>query len=219
MPSSTYYLRSLGMLQSLPEGAIRGLEQHMSVRFFERRRVIFTQGMPAENVHLLVEGTVELSLSEGGKETILLVLTPGEFIGEPPNDPSAGYPVQARALEDCLVCTIGRRELALLVEAHPQLAWQMLTWLGRNTGQAYTRIHALASCEVPDKLLALLRQLADRHGVPTQDGLEISVRLTQHEIAALIGSCREAVSRGLKALRDRGLITVNSRYITLRVPA
>ncbi|HEX2999012.1 MAG TPA: helix-turn-helix domain-containing protein, partial [Armatimonadota bacterium] len=76
-----------------------------------------------------------------------------------------------------------------------------------------------ASCEVPDKLLALLKQLAERHGVPTNEGMEIGVRLTQNELAALIGSCREAVSRGLKSLRERGLIRVRAHTITLLASA
>ncbi|NLC55861.1 MAG: Crp/Fnr family transcriptional regulator [Armatimonadetes bacterium] len=219
MPWSTYYLRNLGLLDGLPDAVGRALEQHVRVQAFTRRQVVFAQGAPAEAVYLLAEGMVELVRREGTRETILLVLTPGDFIGEPLEDPSQGHPVQARALEASIVCSIARPELEAILLAHPALAWRLLTWLSRNTSQAYTRIHALASCEVPEKLLGLLRHLADRHGVPTQEGLEIPVRLTQHELAALIGSCREAVSRGLKALRARGLISVNSRYITLRQPA
>lgn len=219
MPSSTYYLRNLGLLQGLPDAMARALEPHMRVQRYARREVIFAQGATADNVFILAEGTVELSRVQGNREMILLVLTPGEFIGEPLEDPEAARAIQARALEDCVVCIVGRRELEAVVQAHPALAWRLLTLLSRNTSQAYARILTLASCEVPDKLLALIQNLADRHGVPTQDGLEITVRLTQHELAALIGSCREAVSRGLKALRDRGLITINARHITLRSPA
>lgn len=219
MPSSAFYLRSLGLLEGIPEGAGRALEQHMRVLTFARRQVVFSEGAPADDVYLLAEGAIELLRREGGKETILLVLTPGEFFGEPQDDPARGYPVQARALEESVVCAIGRKELEAAAQAHPVLAWRLLTWLSRNTSQAYARIHALASCAVPDKLLGLLRQLADRHGVRTQEGVEIPVRLTHHELAALIGSCREAVSRGLKALRDRGIITVHSHRIILRLPA
>ncbi|MBI3944934.1 MAG: Crp/Fnr family transcriptional regulator [Armatimonadetes bacterium] len=218
MPSSTYYLRSLGLLQGLPEGAARAIDQRTSVRTFERRQVIFSQGVPADTVYLLVEGTAELSRVDGSRETILLVLTPGELVGELTVSESAVYPVQARALNGCVVCAIGRRELAELVHAYPPLAWHLLTWASRNMAQAYGRIHDLASCEVPDKLLALIRHLAVRHGVPTPEGVLITLRFTQQELAALIGSCREAVSRGLKSLRDRGLISMNSRHITLRAP-
>ena len=72
--------------------------------------------------------------------------------------------------------------------------------------------HSIARLEVTDKLM--IRHLAGRHGVPTADGQNHALRLTHHDLAALIGSCREAVSRGLKALRDRGVIAVR-RYITL----
>lgn len=219
MPSGAYYLRNLGLLEGLPDGAGRLLEQQWRVQRFGRRETILEQGAPAEQVHLLAEGSVELVRREQEKETILVVLTPGEFVVGPIEDAAAGYPVCARALDDCVVCTIGHKELEAASQAYPVLAWRLLMWSGRNTEQAYSRIQSLASCEVPDKLLALIRHLAGRHGVATDDGLEITLRLTHHEMAALIGSCREAVSRGLKALRDRGLISVNARHITLRGPA
>lgn len=219
MASSTYYLRNLGLLQGLPDGAARALEQSLRVEHFARKATIFAQGEPAEEVFLLAQGTVELVRHEAGREAILLVLAAGELMDEPAESAGAGHTVQARALTDCVVCSIGRGELEALVRQYPPLGWRLLTWVGRTTRQAYQRIHSLSSCEVPDKLLAVIRYLAERHGVPTHEGLLIDVRLTQHELAALIGSCREAVSRGLKSLRDRGVISMDSRHITLRVPA
>ncbi|HOJ21009.1 MAG TPA: Crp/Fnr family transcriptional regulator [Armatimonadota bacterium] len=216
MPSGAYYLRNLGLLEGLPEGACRLLEQQWRVHHYGRRETIVEQGAPADQVHLLAEGSAELVRREQEKETILVVLSPGEFIMGPVEDATAGSLVCARALDECAVCTIGQRELEAIIQMYPMLAWRLLTWSSRNTEQAYSRIQSLASCEVTDKLLALIRHLAGRHGVPTADGLEITLRLTHHDLAALIGSCREAVSRGLKALRDRGVIAVNARCITLR---
>lgn len=218
MPSGAYYLRNLGLLEGLPEGAGRLIEQQWRVQRFGRREAIIEQGAPADQVHLLAEGSAELVRRDHGKETILVVLNPGEFIVGPVEDTTARCPTCARALGECVVCTIGQKELEAASQAYPLLAWRLLTWSSRNTEQAYSRIQSLASCEVPDKLLALIRHLAGRHGVPTEQGLEITLRLTHHEMAALIGSCREAVCRGLKALRDRGLIAVNARTITLREP-
>lgn len=216
MPSGTYYLRNLGLLDGLPEGAGRILDQHLRVQRFGRHEVIFEQGGLAERIYLLIQGTVELARCEDGKEVTLLMLTAGELIAGPAQDAASGYPARARALAECVVCSIGCRELDSAAQALPALAWRILVLSNRNTAEAYARIHSLASCEVPDKLLALIRHLARRHGVPTEEGLRISMRLTHNELATLIGSCREAVSRGLKALRDRGLISISARQITLR---
>ena len=139
---------------------------------------------------------------EQEKETILVVLTPVSSLWAV-EDVTAGYPVCARALDECAVCTIGQKGVG--GDQPDVLCWPgaLLTWSSRNTDQA-TRAFNRSPLAVTDSSLALIRHLADRHGVPTADGLEITLRLTHHDLAALIGSCREAVSRGLKALRDRG---------------
>jgi CRP/FNR family transcriptional regulator len=122
-----------------------------------------------------------------GRELALGILGPGDLIGEPDGSPSVST---VRSLRVCHLRTIAPSDAADLLAARARRAASLAA--------------DLAWADVPTRLLARLRDLADRFGRPTAEGTAIGIRLSQDQLAHLCGSTRETVNRSLRMLVVRG---------------
>ncbi len=177
----------------------------------KRGETIFSEGDPARRIYVVASGRVKIfKLSAEGKEQILHVFGPGEPFAEVAVFIGNTYPAHAVALEPSTLLIIPRREFASLIEKDPTLALEMLASLAQRLKQFAAMIESLSLQEVPARLAGHLRYLAGKQGSPT-----VHLDLPKGQLAALLGTTPETLSRILNKMSATGAIQVNRSAITI----
>jgi CRP-like cAMP-binding protein len=188
-------------------------------RAFRRGASITVQGGYGDGVFVLLRGRVKVSLDTAdGHEIVLTVLRPGDLIGEFEAIDHDGGPRTASnvALEPVDTRAMTGEEFRSYLDSHPQIGLAVLRSIIHRLRAADQRRIDSGSHETAQRLARLLVELADEHGRPTLDGVDVDIPLTQQELASLIASSRESIVRSLRSLRARRLVTTGRRRITIR---
>jgi CRP/FNR family transcriptional regulator len=167
------------------------------------------EGQPANSVYLLCAGRVKLSTcSEEGKAVILRIAVPGEILGLPANISGKPHEATAQVLDDCRVGIVDRQEFITFIETYPAAAHNALWQLSNKYLHAHEQVCALGlSSSAGDKLIRLLLQWCD--GAASGGPVRIAAIHTHGEMAEMIGTSRETVTRLIKDLKTRGLIELS----------
>lgn len=208
-------LRTIPLFKVLGEEGIRALVQAGPSRRHASGHFICYQGDPGDRLYVVVDGLVKVVFtSERGDEMVLNTLGSGAIFGELALLTESPRSASIVAVEPTYVFMLPRARLLELMRQHPGLADEFLRMLGQLVRRLTEQIGDLAFLDLAGRLAKLLLQLADKHG-QTQGGV-LHRRLTQSDLAAMIGASRPAVNRALQSLAARGLITLRGHTITLR---
>jgi len=180
----------------------------------DRGETIFNEGDPADRIYVVERGRVKIfKLSAEGKEQILHVFGPGEPFAEVAVFIGDTYPAHAVALEPSDLLIIPRRDFAGLIERDPSLALEMLASLAQRLKQFAAMIEALSLQEVPTRLAGHLRYLAEQQGSDT-----VTLDLPKGQLAALLGTTPETLSRIFNKMTAAGAIRTSRSTITILDP-
>jgi CRP-like cAMP-binding protein len=217
-PRERNLLRSVSIFSDLDGTSAAALERLADLREYPDGAVVVSQDDPGDSLFVLVSGRVKVVLyGDSGREIILSIFkAPGDFFGEMSlldNQPRSATVIAA---ERSRLLVLSRRDFQAHIESHPRTALRVLTELSRRLRQADGVIGNLALLDVYGRLAGKLRELAAADGEETEEGLVLRQRPTQSEIAAMIGTSRETVSRALSDLARRGLVVISGRRLVLR---
>jgi CRP/FNR family transcriptional regulator, cyclic AMP receptor protein len=185
-------------------------------RFRKGARII-VQGDHSDNVFITLSGLIKVTLdTPDGREIVLTVLGAGDLLGE--FEVIEGMP--QRSAGNVAVLPVECRvipgdEFMAALETHPQLLLTMVRVILSRLRAADRRREASASMGVSRSLATFLVELVDRYGTPDGSVVDISIHLTQEELASLISTSRDSAVRGLSTLRTRGLIATRRRQIVV----
>jgi CRP/FNR family cyclic AMP-dependent transcriptional regulator len=185
-------------------------------RFRKGARII-VQGDHSDDVFLILSGLAKVTLdTPDGREIVLTVLGAGDVLGEfevIEDMPQRAAGNVAVLPVECRV--IPGDEFMAALEAHPQMLLAMVRVILSRLHAADRRREASASMGVSRSLASFLVELVDRYGSPDGSVIDISIHLTQEELASLISTSRDSAVRGLSTLRTRGLIATRRRQIVV----
>lgn len=181
-------------------------------RSFGRGESIFFEGDPGEGFYMVAEGQVKIfKMSLDGKEQILHIFGPGEPFGEVPVFHGQPFPANALSLSKTRLLFFPRRQFVELVTANPSLALNLLAMLSLRLRRFAAQIESLSLKEVPGRLAAYLVYLAEEQGSTKQVTLDIP----KGQLASLLGTIPETLSRIFARMTEEGLIRVEGRTIYL----
>jgi CRP/FNR family cyclic AMP-dependent transcriptional regulator len=204
---------------ALPAAALEGLARSMQRRLYRRGQVIFHQDDPGGAVYVIEQGCVKVVLSSlDGEELLLRVLGEGEIFGELALLDGRPRSATVIALEDTVAHVLERSAFLAFLRAHPEATLDLCRALAELIRRLTEQVEDLALFDVPRRLERKLLELAETHGQPTPEGLRIDVRLTQSELASMIGTSRATVNACLATLEARGIIRREGQRIVLRRP-
>ena len=169
---------------------------------------LYAQGEPAHTLFLILDGFVKTSrICEDGKEITIELLKYGDIAGAIPNrqQPSE-HEETARAIGDVVVQRVLARELRAAMEVNPRLAVFVADYLARSKRSAERRVLRAMIQSVDRRVIETLVELAGSFGARCPHGFSLEIRLTQQDIADLVGASRPVVSSILSGLRKRGLL-------------
>lgn len=183
-------------------------------RKYGRGEMIFTPGDPDEQLYFLRSGTVRVYKTYGDyKEATVALLKDGGVFGKLDLTESGSQDEFAEASTEAQLATVRKPAVAWLIKRRPDLALSLFSTISERVKQSDALVVTLLHREVTSRLASLLSNLANRFGERNGSETLIDVRLTHMELANMIASTREAVSKAMTELQREGLIEVRSRRI------
>jgi CRP/FNR family transcriptional regulator, cyclic AMP receptor protein len=197
-------LRQSGFFCDLPKGSLEELEKVKYASAYPQGAVLFVEGQAPRGVYIVCGGRVKLSTtSREGKTLILRIAQAGEVLGLHATVSGKPYELTGETLQPCQLDFIRRDDFLRFLQHHGDACLNAAQHLSQNCQNAYEMIRSLGlSHSVGEKLARLLLEWAS-DGETTKDGIRIKVSLTHEEIAQLIGTSRETVTRVLSEFREK----------------
>lgn len=210
-------LRNSGFFCNLPKGALENLERIKYASAFPQGAILFVEGQSARGAYIICSGRVKLSTtSRDGKTLILRIAEAGEVLGLHATVSGKPYELTAETLQPCQLDFIKCEDFMHFLQNHADACLNAAQHLSQTVQNAYEMIRSLGlSHSVSEKLARLLLEWAT-DGDPTKDGIRIKVSLTHEEIAQLIGTSRETVTRVLGEFREQHLAQLHGSTLLIQ---
>src|ERR671913_1959800 len=186
-------------------------------RRFAAKDMIFAPGDPDGQLYFLLEGTVRLYKIYGEyKEATVALLKNGGVFGELTLEETPRQNAFAEAVTDVRLARVRKSALNEVIKRHPDFATKLFFSFSERLRQSDEVIESLLNREVAARLATLLVNLGDRFGETEGSGtVLLKVRLTHQDLANMIVSTREAVSKVMSEFQRAGLIEVRNRRISV----
>jgi CRP/FNR family cyclic AMP-dependent transcriptional regulator len=190
------------------------------VRTTKRRRGewIFVLGDSADSIYLLREGRIKITtLAEGGHEVLHEIIGPGEIFGDTSTLLHIPRTTSAQALEVSLLCEIPRKAFETLLSMYPELSFKLLKSVGMRLKQAEAQLVNVICNDISHRVRQTLIDLMVKESGATPDQ-PIKIKITQQDLANLIGASRQKTWQILKELEDSGVLRLMYRSILVIAP-
>ena len=169
--------------------------------------MLLFEGEPAETLYFVVDGAVKVfKTSQDGKEQILQIIRPGESFNDVPVFSGDINLTSAEAMGKVVLNYIKKSDLETILSEYPQVAMNVIHILSQRVRQLVSLVEDLSFRQVTGRVAKMLLEYAG-------DGSGDRPRLTQQEMAAMIGTAREMVGRSLKSLEEDGMIKIDRHRI------
>jgi CRP/FNR family transcriptional regulator, cyclic AMP receptor protein len=210
-------LRHSGFFCELPKGPLEDLEKIKYASAFPQGAILFLEGQPARGAYIVCSGRVKLSTtSRDGKTLILRIAQAGEVLGLHATVSGKPYELAAETLQPCQLDFIKREDFLRFLQNHADACLNAAQHLSQNCQDAYEMIRSLGlSHSVSEKVARLLLEWA-ADGENTKDGIRIKVSLTHEEMAQLVGTSRETVTRVLGEFREKHLAQLHGSTLMIQ---
>lgn len=208
----TQHLEKVPVFHGLPVAQLQALAGIAEPRAYRPGDAIITEGDPAEGFFLILSGQVKVyKLSLDGKEQVLHFVGPDEIFAEVPVFSGGSYPAHADALRESSLLFFPRQAMRRLLAKDPTLAMNLLADLSRRLRQLTKLVENLSLKESPARLAAYLLHM----NTELRQLEEVELDVTKGQLATLLGTTPETLSRTLKKLSETGIIEVQARTIRL----
>jgi CRP-like cAMP-binding protein len=211
-------LRRAALLRSLPSADLERVGALLQPRTYQRGEVVFHQGDVGETAHLVVQGHLKIVLpSHHGREAFLAIIGPGDLFGELALLDGEPRSATVVALDPVTTAVLHRADFLGLLRGSSAAREALQATLAGIIRERSERRANLMVLDQPGHLAKQLIELALAHGRPLNGHeIEITVPLTQMDLAAMIGATRTRVNRLLDAYAAQGILTRERRKMVIR---
>lgn len=217
MADSVWFIKNCDIFAHVSEDDVRWLEQQSKMRKLKKGDPVYLPSQQADGVLLVVKGRVKIChITPDGKQSILSFIDPGEIFGELALLDAQKRDEYAEASEATTLIMMPKQALHHIVQKYPNIVMGVTKLIGARRQRVERRLRNLLFRSNRERVVHLLLELAEKYGVLTPEGLDLSIRLSHQEMASVIGSTRETVTVVLGQLQDEGLIRIARRRIAIR---
>jgi CRP/FNR family cyclic AMP-dependent transcriptional regulator len=210
------YFKQVQIFAGLAEDDIREIASVAKRRTFRSGEAIFHRDDPGQVLYVIKEGKVKICLtSPDGQEISLAVFGKGDYFGELSLLDNLGRSADAIALEKVECYTLQRSDFHRAIMKNPKIAIQVLEVLSKRLRNTDQQVEDLRVLDVYGRVAKKLSELAETHGVQVEDGIRIELRLTQNELASMVGASRESVNKVIGYYTDKRFISTDKHKITI----
>ena len=213
-------LSNLDLIRRVPLFSMLTAEQAQAIadsvvkRRFRRGEIVVEHNKKSNALFILLTGRARVLTSDSrGREVILAVLQPGDYVGEMSlidNEPHSAT-VRAEVQTDMLI--LGRTEFARCLPENSSLSYAIMRGLVQRLRSADRQIESLALLDVYGRVARALLDMAEMEG----EHKMIRNKVSRQDLAKIVGASREMVSRVMKNIEERGVIeTLESGFVVLK---
>jgi CRP/FNR family transcriptional regulator, cyclic AMP receptor protein len=203
---------------NMSQGVVQALDTVKFTGLYPKGSLLFVEGEDPRGVFILCSGGAKLTTSSTeGKTLIVKIAEPGEVLGASATILGRPYEVSAETIEPSQLNFIKRDDFLKFLNSHSEACMHTAQQLSEKYHSAQREIRSLGlSQTTSEKLARLLLDWCDRRGEETARGVRLKVLLTHEEIAQMIGTTRETVTRVLSDFKRRKIIDVkgSSMFVT-----
>lgn len=198
------------LFRDLPDDELAELNGLLRRKSYDAGSNIITVEDPGELVFVLLQGTVKIFVHQiDGREVILAFLGPGDTVGEMSLVDSAGRSANVLTLEETTCLAMGRDAFNRCLLSMHQLSYNLARLLSRRLRLANEQIQALSSLDLRGRVARQIVAFAEQYGEELPSGaVRIPLRLTQTDLASIVGASRERVNQVVVELKNEGYISV-----------
>ena len=211
-PALLDFLNRTQLFSGLSQEHLAAIAQLARQQAYGKGEVLFHQGEEGNGFYLIQSGRIKVfQLSSGGREQILHIFGEGDHFAEVPAFDGQSFPASAAALEATQALFFPRQLFLMLLEQNPILTINLLKSFARHTRRLSSLIDNLSLHEVPERLAIYLLQLNERSNNTDQ----VKLDLNKTQLAAMLGTIPETLSRVFYKLNQAGVIAVEGAVITV----
>ena len=204
-------LSELLLFHNLDARELSWLAERLHCKNYPAGANIMSVEQPGEVVYFIMSGTVKVHIEQlDGNDVVLAILGRGDTVGEMSLIDSAGRSASAVTLEDSSLLWMDRQSFQEGLRTIPNLALNLVRILSRRVRQANEQIQTLATLNVYGRVARQLLAFAEKYGSTAENGhILIPIRLTQSDIADLVGASRKRVNQVIVTFKSQQYITVD----------
>lgn len=216
MNNYSEYLDKIPLFGDLAPEELDSVSQLARVRNYKKNMIIFMEGEPGEALYFIISGKVKISkTTEDGREQILHILQHGDVFAEVVLIDGGPYPATAEVIEAGQIGMLMNNDVENLIRSNPDIALKLLKILSKRLRLAQRQVRDLALKDTYGRLAGMLLILGKEHGTETDSGIRIELPLSRQELANLIGTTRETVTRILGDFKKYKCIELEKQAIVL----
>ncbi len=205
-------IAGIPLFHGLPKEQLEEVVDITTDQTFQTGQTVFSEGEEASGFYVVVSGQVKIfKLSSEGKEQILHFVAPGESFGEVPMFAGGRFPAHAETVERSRLFFFPRAFFLELIRKDPSIAMNMLADLAKRLRRFTLLVEELSLKEVPSRLAAHILYLSGM-----ENGLiDLELSITKGQLASLLGTIPETISRILGKMSSQDIIKVRGRKISI----
>ena len=205
------HLSNIRIFRDLTPTELAMMDRQLTMSTCEAGRIFYMPEDSGEVLFLLKKGRVQLyRLAPNGKKLIMATLGAGAIFGEMSLVGQGMHNAFAEAVEECILCVMGREDVERMIREKPDIAFRFVEVLGSRVQDLEQRLEDIAFKSIPSRLSALLLDLAVEQG-----SHNIVVGFTHQDLSEMLGTYRETVTQTLNDFKGEGWIEIGRKQILL----
>lgn len=217
MQKNIELLKHIPLFSQLNDKSLEKIASITVEKKYRKGTIIFMEGDPGEAIFFIKSGKVKISkTSSDGRELILNIYGSGDVFAEVTIFNDVKYPATAEVVEDAVIGVMMNRELEELVKGDADLALQIIKILNKRLYMAQMKLKQMALSDTYVRTAQMIIKLAQEHGVEKNGVIEMKLELSRQELANMIGTARETVSRALSQFKKEGSIDISGKKIIVK---
>jgi len=198
----------------LPQADLDALLLHARVEHYPAGRVIFEKDSPGRSMMAILDGSVRISTpSPAGPDIVLTILSAGEVFGEIALLDGADRTADATAITDCDLLVLDHRDFVPFLERRADLCLLLLRLLCQRLRRTDQQVQEAMFGRLDERIAMALVRLA--RSAPTMGAKSVALRITQQELAGMVGAARESVNKQLHVWQKEGVLRLGKRLIEI----
>jgi CRP-like cAMP-binding protein len=209
-------LKRVPLFARLEAPPLDALAAAATTRRLAAREELFHKGDAAAQVYVIASGRLKVvSTSSEGSEVVLNLLDANEVVGELPLLVGGERTATVVALEASELVVLERRDFLRFLREHPETAVELLTVLAERVVRLSECIEDIVFLGISGRIAKKLLVLAENFGEEEPDGVHVTLRLSQSELAQFVGTSRETVNKQIRVWADQGVVSMAAGAITI----
>jgi CRP-like cAMP-binding protein len=215
-PIDEWNFKTRSVLQDLPASDLAVLNAHQVQHDYNKSEVIFREGGWPSGIFYIVEGRIKkYKLDREGREQIIYVANSGELIGYHAVLTGGRYPDSAATLEKSKIAFIPREDFLDAISQSEVLGRRLLKTLSHEFCVLANSLSMFAQKPVRERLALQLVVLREKYKENFQPGMFVEINLSRNDLASLVGTARENVTRLLGEFKNEGILSIQGRKIII----